>query len=415
MSEITEETQQELLFPMLGNIAILDDDFNEVKGLIGFLSKHGIAYNYYDGKINNFPEQKRSLQLLFIDLGINGAFDAKTLASTLVSNINALIDENNGPYCLALWSNNYIQNREIIDSAIDSLNNKPEFHFDMDKSILNSTNSDEELVKELEKNLIKGYSQNTLVHFMNITSNLYSDELKKIINVLNKNISSEVPQNKRLLKLINYVLDNEYNKFFRNGKINKEYKLDLFIPLLNDYISSRFSHRMLKDCSFKSFEITNDNNISGINELNFQTELLTHEKLSIKYPKNVYLENEVTEDVLKKVLKGVKIHNLRKLQQVSIDITHMCLIAQCKETYHNFVKGFLIDADKFEYDGKDYQKDFGPICINGVQYTLVVCCNHLSTRQEENINIENAICSISNNLFDYIRSIIADYNVRFGF
>lgn len=419
MSDIANENMiEEKLLPLLGKVAILDDDYSEVASLMRFLSKNSIPYNYYDGKMYNFPENKSPIQLIFIDLGINGAVDAKTLAATLVSNVNALIGDNNGPYCLAIWSNNYIQNKEVVDKSIESLTNKPEFYFDMDKSLLDTcgldpSNTDSSLWESLKNNLVDGYSKRSLVGFMNILSNIYSSELRNIIAVLNNDISQDVSEEKKLIRLINGLLKHEYEKRF--DEIDKEYKLNLFIPILNDYISSKFNQKLSQGGLPEFINFNNDDDTSGINTTNLNTDLIIQEKLSLRYPRNVYIHGEKSQDELKSIFNNKSLQNISVAKEVMIDITHLCSIAQRKEKYHNFVMGLLIEENgDCDYKCKDYILDLHEINFESKKYRFIICCNHISTVLEDEIDLDKACFSISNNLYNHIRSTIAIYNSKIG-
>ena len=72
MKKTKEENQDNLsrvldVLPQFSGVAIVDDNMEDVMGLMQFLSKHSIPFEYFDGKRQNFPpkDKKKKLQIIF--------------------------------------------------------------------------------------------------------------------------------------------------------------------------------------------------------------------------------------------------------------------------------------------------------------------------------------------------------------
>lgn len=397
--------------PLLGNVAIVDDRLDEVVGLMNFLSKHSISFQYFDGKEENFPIEKRNIQTIFLDLNIFGNSDPKMLVSGAIANIQALISESNGPYCIGFWSNNYNTNKEIIDEGLNKLSMKPSFCFDMDKSLITvCKDNDEQLLKELNDNLQEGFQKNSLINAINIYSKTFSDEIVRSFSLINEKVLFRVNNSRKLDAIILYVLKKEYSKFYED--IDSENKINGFIPLFNKYLFSKIDNSMLS-LDLKNLISFSDENISlkNIPDVEYNTQMIVQKKLDFIYPKNVYLSTNQDRNQLSYYLKkDLLIDDDKEVLFIDIDITHLCLIANKKEKFRTLVKGVLIENfgrdsfSDFETDGTKYLKK---IYYEGKIYDFIIFCNKINSVLDERIRIEDAIFSITDKYFDYIRSIVS--------
>mgnify|MGYP003292667240 CR=1 FL=1 len=72
------------IFPQYGRVAIIDDQKEEVDGLMALLSRNAIPYIY----LESVPEYFRELdcagfRIIFLDLVLSGATDKKSVKSLL--------------------------------------------------------------------------------------------------------------------------------------------------------------------------------------------------------------------------------------------------------------------------------------------------------------------------------------------
>lgn len=98
-----------MLFPQNPKIVIVDDEIDDVIGLMNIFSKKGISYSYFDGSMNSEPEKPfNSVRLLIldIDIGKTAGQDDKSKASVLVSYIKKIVSPESNPCVCLFWTRN---------------------------------------------------------------------------------------------------------------------------------------------------------------------------------------------------------------------------------------------------------------------------------------------------------------------
>lgn len=412
--EIHDSTRNVLnILPQYGGVAIIDDVVDDVIGLMKFLSKHSIPFEYFDGKASNFPSEKKKLQIIFIDLKINGSNSPKMMASGLISNIETLIPEDNGPYCIGLWSDNYVSNKDEIDNAIQSLRIPPEFWFDMDKSIITTyRDNDLEILKNLEISFYNKFNTESIIYFLLLLQNIFGQELLSVIGDINSKLLKNIEQDQKLSALIKYTIENEYEKFVR--QINNETAFKLFIPILNQFIGSRFNKRLLSENIHEKITYKQNVSTTNIDKVEYNSELKISPVINLKYPKNVYLVNNSDLD-LPAVLGSSFTKNLvSDFKELKIDVSHFCEIVHNKHDYHLFVTALLLKHNGNLNGRKDFTLDLGEIKYNNEEFRFYVCCNMVKSIHKDDINLDDAIFSISDSIYEKIRMNIASLCSKVG-
>jgi hypothetical protein len=89
-------------------VILLDDDSHEAIPVIKAFSKMGVPVVYFDGKHAELPTKRKKLRgvrlaILDMNLGVTGSNE--TIASTLVQTFGRIIDDDNGPYGVLIWTN----------------------------------------------------------------------------------------------------------------------------------------------------------------------------------------------------------------------------------------------------------------------------------------------------------------------
>src|SRR4051812_17620228 len=89
-------------------VVLLDDEPSEALPIIKAFSKMGIPTVFFDGKSAELPTKKkrlRGVRLAILDMNIGITGSDETIASTLVQTFGRIVDENNGPYGILIWTN----------------------------------------------------------------------------------------------------------------------------------------------------------------------------------------------------------------------------------------------------------------------------------------------------------------------
>ena len=89
-------------------VVLLDDEYSEAVPVIKAFSKMGVPVAFFDGKGAELPTKKKKLRgvrlaILDMNLGVTGSDE--TIASTLVQTFGSIIDDNDGPYGILIWTN----------------------------------------------------------------------------------------------------------------------------------------------------------------------------------------------------------------------------------------------------------------------------------------------------------------------
>lgn len=129
--------------PKNGSVVIIDDKINEAIPLMNALAKRGVPYFYYDGKNKSYPEKPLdNVRIIFLDMHLDeaasGATNTKNIVSLLVAGINAIVNENNGPYVVMVWSKHDSQHlMELKDTLLNknSVSCRPIAVLNMEKSL----------------------------------------------------------------------------------------------------------------------------------------------------------------------------------------------------------------------------------------------------------------------------------------
>lgn len=144
--------------PKNGSVVIIDDKINEALPLIKALAKRGVPYSYYDGKSKSYPPKALdNVRIIFLDMHLDevasGATNTKNIVSLLVAGLDAIVDENNGPYVIMVWSKHDSQHlMELKETLLNkkSVSCRPIAVLNMEKSLCFESVYTDENDKKLE-------------------------------------------------------------------------------------------------------------------------------------------------------------------------------------------------------------------------------------------------------------------------
>ncbi len=110
-----------MTLPLSHKIIVIDDMYDDVKDFLSVLSKNGLSYIYFTGKIDHLPpEPFASVRVVFSDIDLVGARDNKNKISTLLGVLKTIISPQNGPYIIVFWT----KHSELIDEIKTQWNEK---------------------------------------------------------------------------------------------------------------------------------------------------------------------------------------------------------------------------------------------------------------------------------------------------
>jgi len=89
-------------------VILLDDEPSEAIPVIKAFSKMGVPVVFFDGKPAELPTKRnklRGVRLAILDMNLGLSGSKETIASTLVQTFGSIIDDDNGPYGILIWTN----------------------------------------------------------------------------------------------------------------------------------------------------------------------------------------------------------------------------------------------------------------------------------------------------------------------
>jgi len=95
------------MFPQNSRVVIVDDSYEEIEELIKVLSKKGVSVTYFTGDKEELPEKPfNDVRIIFLDLLLKGLTgkDEKTIISTLMGVLAKIVNKENGPFIIVLWT-----------------------------------------------------------------------------------------------------------------------------------------------------------------------------------------------------------------------------------------------------------------------------------------------------------------------
>jgi len=107
-------------YPKNGSIVIVDDEYEEVEGLIRVFSSKGIPITYFNGEIDKLISLNGT-RIVFLDLDLKlGARDSEEqdIISNVFANLKKIIPKNNGGYILVIWSSRESELGEKVENEI---------------------------------------------------------------------------------------------------------------------------------------------------------------------------------------------------------------------------------------------------------------------------------------------------------
>lgn len=254
--------------PNNGSIVILDDKFMEAEPLIKLLSKNNKSFRYYDGRFKNLPlerVEKEATRLVFLDYNLTeGTTGNASQVSTITANLRRIIDKDNGPYFILLWSKNKDDAQEFNEDMGEVYENYPYLRplkieclnkAEYFKTTGSGYEFNNDKVEEFQKELEELVGSIELLEFYSSWENkilLTSQKLIKKTSEVGEGISA-----KQLVHLLSHINLEQFSK-----NVGDEQLIVAAYQSLNTVLSSYLNHKIedIKLSSDHFSEISLENN-----------------------------------------------------------------------------------------------------------------------------------------------------------
>ena len=343
-----------MLFPQNPKVLIIDDEYDEVMGLMRTFSLKGIPYIHLDGsKIPSNFKKFTSIRLVILDIDLKGQtsgfHDDKQKAATLAKYLNEIIDEKTYPFFILFWT----KNKDVSESVIKYLGEsklKTAGYIDWEKPTKDALKKMS--LKNFEQKITSAISNDTLEFIIGwenaigCKASLFSNEIAAIsaeesmqnasdCNKALKNILTKLAMSHLAVKQIDpSVSSSDRLKYATN-----EWNMSFGSNLPTDF------------CEKLNISLPNQSKLTVNSIAHINTKMFFEERIERKspfggifYEKNQELKNAIETD---KIVK--KLPDLRNKTLVGMVLTPECDVAQNKmlstgnRRYHRVVYGIKME------------------------------------------------------------------------
>lgn len=342
--------EHEKIYPENGSVVIVDDQIEEALPLMMALSKLDISFKYFNGNLDNMPEQPLSnVKIIFLDIqleGMEGVRNDKTMLSTLANIINRIAGKNCLPYLIIAWT----KNQELVNDLNNFLgNNKPLLVLAITKDEVkkNGEFDIEKIRKKLEEEIRKSSSFQFFLRWQNIVNFSSIKVVNEIASIYSFN--GEWDNNiKNILKLLAdaYAGKQAENDILKNAMMCFN---NLYLDIIENNILSGIPDFPI---DIQEMNNLNDDEVKG--ELNRRL-LISIEKSNSVVPGNVYEENDC--------FKFIKLNPQDIFQKVDVE----------------FKKKLEECLKRVESGNCDEKSD-----LKTLKKQIIKCCSNSSLEYEDN-------------------------------
>lgn len=346
--------------PNNGSIVILDDKYTEAEPLIKLLSKNNRSFRYYDGRFENLPLAsvgKEATRLVFLDYNLTeGTTGSASQVSTITGNLRKIIDEDNGPYFILLWSKNKDDAQEFNKDMkkvyekypylrplkIECLNKAEYF-----KTTGSGYEFNNDKVEEFQKELEELVGSIELLEFYSSWENkilLTSQKLIKKTSEIGQEISA-----KQLVHLLSHINLEQFSK-----NVGDEQLIVAAYQSLNTVFSSYLNHK-IEDIKLSKEHFSKISEVDGYevnsSRVNSWFNINTIENPSrigqvFSIDSSYFLDDNIIKN---NELRGqyIEMANQNKKESeyfktVGLEISPECDVAQNKRNFYRVIPGMVI-------------------------------------------------------------------------
>lgn len=383
------------ILPRNGKVVIIDNKREEVEQLEDLLTQNGASYIFYDyNKLRDKDIKKCSgIRLMFLDIRLeDGTSDPKTLCTILASAIDKVVEKENGPYTIVLWTNEISLKEQVEEFLLERLSidetTVPSCVCALDKKDFISE-PETKLIEKLYEQLEEQHMMSFLFEWENNAMFISHKTIQLLLYGMSQKISNEELETLfTQIACLDYVGDKE--------SATKNL-VNVLSELMKDRYMEVFSEKeLIKSLSnywkvdFTKIEETEHLDVSLRAKLNTSLNLNIYDKGTEELPGKVYAVkkedlpfdyNKFKESTLSKKWPNDNMFKFPEGKTASItytpievDITPHCDYAQGKNHMLRTLFGYKVAIEKNDCDGElrwlngNYMKKIKKIINFGYTY-----------------------------------------------
>ncbi|MDM8552834.1 hypothetical protein QUF72_22325 [Desulfobacterales bacterium HSG2] len=398
----------------MGRVVIIDDKFEDTKPLMEVLGKENIPYLYYNGNLEELPENPfTGIRFVFLDIELEGMSgqNKKTKASGSVGRLGKIISKDNGPYVIIAWTK-HSEILPLIEENCEKAKIPPVFVIDIEKSNCRTEDGKFDLAiisDKLKEQLEKVGAFQLYVDWENMLNHAGKEFISDITQYF-------FPPDDKWSKKTEFLFYKLYKTYVEKEELSDENdKLRCAFHLINRGFLDVLENKTI-EYENKNFRLTGGKLepeiIAQINRSLFVSDTSVTPAVN---PGNVYEEemndmlNLLKKDCFKKMPEDIH------LQLCSVIITPQCDIAQKKLLMHRVVYGvFYEKSEKIKIKSAAHLFSVGPIWHKDKIQYIMLNFQTISSIKPDEINNANRIFSLKNDLISDIQTKVGNHVNRLG-
>lgn len=366
------------ILPAYGKVLIVDDKYEDVIPIQNILAENGVPYIFYDYSVfkDTKVKQIEAVRMVFLDIRLeDGIQGAKNIATVLANVIEKLIQRENGPYAIVLWTNEIALKDEIQKYMLSYLSEEdttlPTYICALDKKEF-VDKPRQVLVDSLSVQLDGQNMINFLTEWENASISVSSNMIRLLLYGLHTKMDNECIQRifVQMAALENSEVSNKKEATRNILQVLVEFLRDRYLEIMSDEelideFSKYWDFDFGKNGEIKRIQA--DTSIEQKGYINALFNINIYDSKESHLPGKVFalLEKDIKfniEDFKESTLSNNWYNNNElktegeKLQfnltPIEVDITPNCDYAQNKNHMIRTVFGYMIEIGQVEKDGK---------------------------------------------------------------
>ncbi len=365
------------MLPKNGSIVIIDDVYSEAAPLMSFFSKNSCPYLYYTGDFGELPGvPNKEVRIVFLDFNLLPAITGAHSTNTqILSILDKIIGDDNGPYLLVVWSKNHSDAESLKAEIVEKIKTNhargvllPFNTLSLEKSDFfardNETyefidGKEQELSDKINSKLNSAKFLNYLLSWENALGESSKDTVSQATNAISSISQDSDDYPKHFISVLaKTLLDKKLSLSSTDEKIKASYNslskvhLNLFENKFEKIDTTQINVEIENDYSpnFSDVNIGAINSWLNINYLNNNS----HKGKVVQksgFSSSGLIDTTKDGRELNEIITCIREENATEnyvYKEVELEISPDCDVAQNKRTFYRLVSGCQISKDLFE-------------------------------------------------------------------